>query len=117
MLITKTDLEMAHEKLPLTTNVYDAILIEPLYTDSWESGYRDLNIYGLVKTKRQEKGFYLEKIMTNNNLSINSFLTKLKKFEIFIDSPYLKNIIQLYCKNHLIKVYNHKFTFIKDRRK
>lgn len=116
-MITKEDLKNAPEKSLFTTNIYDAILIEPQNKDSYGSGYRDLNIYGMIKTERHEKGFYIEKIKTSDNLKINSFFKKLKGFQISIDIPYLENIIHIYCKNYLIKVCNQDFKFIKDKRK
>ena len=102
----------APEKPRLTKKIYDAILIEPLYKDSCDSGYRDLNIYGTIKTLN---GLTIEKIEKDDNLKINSFFKKLKGFDITIDIPYLTSIIHIYFKNYQIEVENREFRFIKEK--
>ena len=104
----------APEKPLNTTYIYDELLIEPWYNDSWSSGYRDLNIFGLNKN---DQGISVEKITTKDVLNIDSLFKKLKGFAISIDIPYPDNIIHISCRGHLIKVIGTTFKFIKDKRR
>ena len=104
----------APEKPFHVTKRYDAILINPQHEDSWESGYRDLEIFGVIKS---EKGLSVEKIKVFDVLNINSFFKKLKGFELSIDIPYPGDIICIYCHNYLIQVNSHEFKFVKHKRK
>lgn len=90
--------------------IYDAILIEPLNKDSWDSGYRTLNFYGYLKV---DDGFIIEKIGSRDCLNIHTVFRKLKGFEVTIDIPFYTNIIRIYCKNNDIQVENREFKFIK----
>ncbi len=107
-------IQNAPEKPLLVKRVYDGIIIEPLNGDSWESGYRDLNVYGLIKN---ENGVILEKIGRNDTIKINSFFKKLKGFEISIDFPLHESSIRIYCKNYLIEAIEGEFRFVKDKRR
>lgn len=104
----------APEKPIFTTKRYDGILISPQDKDSAESGYRDLEIFGVIKS---EEGLSVEKIKDSDVLEINSLFKKLKGFSISIDIPYSENVIHISCYNHLIEVNNTDFRFVKDKRK
>lgn len=104
----------APEKPLFTIRRYDGIIINPRNTDNCDSGYRDLELYGVIKS---ENGILLEKITITDVLTINSFFKKLKGFEILIDIPYPENFIHISCHNYLIEVDNHGFKFVKDSRK
>ena len=93
--------------------IYDAILIEPLDEDSWDSGYRTLNFYGYLKVLDSFDKFIIEKIGSRDCLNIHTLFKKLKGFEISIDIPFYTNVICIYCKNHDIQVENREFKFIK----
>ena len=104
----------ALEKPLLIKRFYDGLYIVPQKKDSWESGYRDLDIYGVIKS---ENGISVEKVKTIDSLQINSFFKKLKGFQISIDIPYLDNIVSISCYRHLIEVDGLGFRFTKDKRK
>lgn len=104
----------APEKPLYAIKRYDAILIDPKYKDDWESGYRNLEILGAIKS---ENGLSVEKIKVSDVLNINSFFKKLKGFEISIDIPYPGNIICIYCHNYLIEVNSQEFKFVKSKGK
>jgi len=102
----------APEKQLFTTKRYDAILINPKNKDDWESGYKNLEIFGVIKS---ENGLSVEKIKVFDVLNINSFFKKLKGFEISIDIPYPGDIICIYCRNYLIEVNSQEFKFVKNK--
>lgn len=104
----------ALEKPLLIKRFYDGLYIVPQKKDSWESGYRDLDIYGVIKS---ENGISVEKVKTIDSLQINSFFKKLKGFQISIDIPYLDNIVSISCYRHLIEAIEGEFRFVKDKRK
>lgn len=104
----------APEKPLYATKRYDAILINPKHKDDWESGYRNLEIFGAIKS---ENGLFVEKIKIFDVLNINSFFKKLKGFEISIDIPNPGNIICIYCHNYCIEVNSQEFKFVKHKKK
>ena len=104
----------APEKQLYAIKRYDVILINPKYKDDWESGYKNLEIFGVIKS---EKGLSVEKIKVSDVLNINSFFKKLKGFEISIDVPFPGDIICIYCHNYLIEVNSQEFKFVKNKRK
>ena len=102
----------APEKQLFTTKRYDAILINPKNKDDWESGHKNLEIFGVIKS---ENGLSVEEIKVFDVLNINSFFKKLKGFEISIDIPYPGDIICIYCRNYLIEVNSQEFKFVKNK--
>lgn len=108
-------IKTAPEKPTMAIKRYNAILINSLHKDSWETGYRDLEIFGVIKSKN---GLFVEKIKVSDILNINSFFKQLKGFEISIDILYPENIIHVYCHNYLIEVNGLGiFNFVKDGKK
>ena len=107
-------IQNALEKPLLIKRFYDGLYIVPQKKDSWESGYRDLDIYGVIKS---ENGISVEKVKTIDSLQINSFFKKLKGFQITIDIPYLDNIVGISCYRHLIEVDGLEFRFTKNKKK
>ena len=96
------------------TGYYDELYIVPEYTNSAKLGYRDLGIYGIkTNNNRHETGIFIEKLNRNDHIRIDSFFKKLKGFQLSIDMPYLTNIIRIYCRDHLIRVKNSEFDFVK----
>jgi hypothetical protein len=107
-------IQNAPEKPLYAIKRYDAILINPKDKDDWQSGYRNLEVFGVIKS---ENGLFVEKIKGSDVLNINSFFKKLKGFEISIDIPYPGNIICIYCHNYLIEVNSHEFKFVKHKKR
>lgn len=105
----KERLEKAIEKPLSRVQSYEDLFIIPKYKESYESGYRDIAIYGARFSK--EKGEYkYEYLFTSDNLITEfrgSFFNKIKDFQIHIDMPYLENIIHLWLSRGLyFRVYN-----------
>lgn len=103
----------APEKPWYIRNRYNTILINPKNKDDWESGYKNLEIFGVIKS---ECGLFVEKLWVSDVLNINSFFKKLKRFGISIDILHPGKIICISCDNYLFEVSGSKeLKFVKNK--
>lgn len=99
------------------------ILFYSLDTDSWESGYKDIKIYGANYDSNKEK-YILKKINVKDYLEIEflgKLFKKIKYLTLKIDFPIdsiglAKETICLSCGEYYFEVYNRRISLIKKKR-